>query len=46
MRTGGGYMYLSEYLTHYAKAEGIKLGLLMLKSRQNYQRVVIGLIKK
>ena len=46
VRTGGGYMYLSEYLTHYAKSEGLKLGLMMLKLRQNYQKVVIGLLKK
>jgi len=31
VRTGGGYMYLSEYMLHYAKIECIKLGLVMLK---------------
>ena len=31
VRTGGGYMYLSEFLLHYAKSECLKLGLMILK---------------
>lgn len=37
MRTGGGFMYLSEFLLHYAKSECLKMGLLMLKQKKSYQ---------
>lgn len=36
VRTGGGYMYLSEYMLHYAKIECIKLGLVMLKQKKTF----------
>lgn len=31
VRTGGGFMYLSEFLLHYAKSECLRIGLSMLK---------------
>ena len=39
-------MYLYEYMLHYAKSECLKMGLLMLKQKKNYQQTVIGLLKK
>lgn len=44
-------MYLSEFLPHYAKAECLKMGVMILKAQQkskraNYQKVVIDLLKK
>ena len=46
VRTGGGYMYLSEFLLHYAKSECLKLGLMILKQNKTYQGVVVGILKK
>ena len=46
VRTGGGYMYLSEYMLHYAKIECIKLGLVMLKQKKTFQQIVVSLLKK
>ena len=51
VRTGGGFMYLSEFLLHYAKSECLKMGLLIIKAQQrskkaNYQKVVIDILKK
>ena len=46
VRTGGGFMYLSEFLLHYAKSECLKLGLMMLKQKKTYQQIVIALLKK
>jgi len=46
VRTGGGYMYLSEFLLHYAKSECLKLGLMILKANKTFQAVVVGLLKR
>ena len=40
VRTGGGYMYLSEYLLHYAKAECLKIGVMMLKLRKPFKETI------
>jgi len=36
VRTGGGFMYLSEFLLHYAKSECLRIGLNMLKQKKSY----------
>ena len=46
VRTGGGYMYLSEFLLHYAKSECLKLGLMILKQGKSLKAVVTGLLKR
>ena len=46
VRTGGGYMYLSEYMLHYAKAECLKVDLMMQKQKKTFQEVVIGILEK
>lgn len=46
MRTGGGYMYLYEYLLHYAKSECLKMGLTMMKKNQDFKTTVINFIKR
>ena len=46
VRTGGGYMYLSEYLLHYAKAECLKIGVMMLKLRKPFKETISNIIGK
>lgn len=46
VRTGGGYMYLSEYLLHYAKAECLKIGVMMLKLRKPFKDTILHIIGK
>ena len=46
VRTGGGFMYLSEFLLHYAKSECLKLGLMILKQNKSLKQVVLNLLKK
>ena len=46
VRTGGGYMYLSEFLLHYAKSECLKLGLMILKQNKPLKTVVLNLLKR
>lgn len=46
VRTGGGYMYLSEYLLHYAKAECLKIGVMMLKLRKPFKETIQNIIGK
>ena len=46
VRTGGGFMYLSEFMLHYAKIECIKLGLTMLKQKKSFQQIVVAILKK
>ena len=36
VRTGGGYMYLSEFMLHYAKSECLKIGLLRMKQKKSF----------
>ena len=31
VKTGSGFMYMSEHLLHFAKSEGIQLALMILK---------------
>ena len=46
VRTGSGYMYMSEHLLHFAKSEGIQLALMLLKQRKPYSNVVLSLLQK
>ena len=46
VRTGGGYMYLSEFMLHYAKSECLKMGLMIIKQQSNYRKITINLLKK
>ena len=46
VRTGGGFMYLSEFLLHYAKSECLKLGLMILKQNKSLKQVVLNLLKR
>ena len=46
VRTGGGFMYLSEFLLHYAKSECLKLGLMIIKSQSTYKTVVKNILKR
>ena len=46
VRTGGGFMYLDEYLRHYSKAECIKLNGLIRKGDCTVKNTVISMLKK
>ena len=46
VRTGGGFMYLSEFLLHYSKSECLKLGLMILKQNKSLKQVVLNLLKR
>ena len=46
LRTGGGFILVSEYMLHNARAEAIKLDHLMKTQNMTLQEVVIGIIKK
>ena len=46
VRTGGGYMYLEEFLRHYARSESLKLKVYMVKGGKTYKQTVIGIINK
>lgn len=46
VRTGGGYMYLYEFLLHYAKSECLRLGLNMLKQKMTYMQVTVHALRK
>ena len=39
-------MYLSEYLLHYAKAECLKIGVMMLKLRKPFKETIMSIISK
>ena len=36
VKTGGSFMYLLEFLLHYAKSESLRIGLNMLKQKKTY----------
>lgn len=46
VRTGGGYMYLDEYLRYYSKSECSKLNTLVNKGDGNVKNTVISLLKE
>ena len=46
VRTGGGYMYLEEYLKHYSKAECSRLNTLIRKGDGTVKNTVINLLEK
>ena len=37
-------MYLSEFLLHYAKSECLKMGVMILRQRKPFRKVVLSLL--
>ena len=46
VRTGGGFMYLEEYLRHYSRSECIELNNLLQKNNCPFSEMVVNLMKK
>ena len=46
VKTKGGWMFVYEYLIHYAKLECLKLGTMMLKKQQTIQNVISDILKQ
>ena len=46
VRTGGGFMYLTEYLKHYSRSECIELNNLIQKNESSFSSTVVNLMIK